>query len=37
VAAWVPDIFCNFYLIKNDQIANNSTATEAGEKNKGKF
>jgi hypothetical protein len=32
VAAWVPDMFCNFYLVKNDKIANNSTTTKAREK-----
>jgi hypothetical protein len=34
VAAWVPDVFCNFYLEKNQKIAKNSTATKAREKNK---
>jgi len=29
VAAWVPDMFCNIYLVKNHKIANNSTNTEA--------
>jgi len=28
VAAWVPDMFCNFYLGKNHKIANNSTTTK---------
>jgi hypothetical protein len=32
VAAWVPDMFYNFYLEKNHKIVNNSTATEAREK-----
>jgi hypothetical protein len=32
VAAWVSDIFYNFYLVKNHKIANNSTAAEAREK-----
>jgi len=32
VAEWVPDMFCNFYLLKNHQIANDSIATEAREK-----
>jgi hypothetical protein len=27
VAAWVPDIFCNFYLAKNYEIAKNSMTT----------
>jgi hypothetical protein len=26
VAAWVPGMFCNFYLMKNHKIARNSTA-----------
>ncbi len=29
VAAWVPDIFCNFYFVKNHKIANNSATTKA--------
>jgi hypothetical protein len=33
VAAWVPDMFCNFYLVKNLKIANNSATTVAREKN----
>jgi len=32
VAAWVPDIFYNFYLMKNHKIANNLVTTEAREK-----
>jgi hypothetical protein len=32
VAAWVPEMFENFYLLKNHKTANNSTATEAREK-----
>jgi hypothetical protein len=32
VAALVPDMFCNFYLVKNHKIANNSVNTEAKEK-----
>jgi hypothetical protein len=32
VAAWVPDMFCNFYLVKHHKIANNSTAPKAKEK-----
>ncbi len=32
VAAWVPDMFCNLYLVKSHKIANNSATTEAGEK-----
>ncbi len=30
-AALVPDMFCNFYLVKNHKIANNSATTEARE------
>jgi hypothetical protein len=29
VASWVPDMFCNFYLVKIHKIANNSATTEA--------
>jgi hypothetical protein len=29
VAAWVSDMFCNFYLVKNHKIANNSTTNKA--------
>jgi hypothetical protein len=32
VAAWFSDVFCSFYLVKNDKIANNSTTTKAREK-----
>jgi hypothetical protein len=32
VAAWVSDIFRNFYLMKNYKIAKNSTTTKAREK-----
>jgi hypothetical protein len=32
VAAWVPDMFCNFYLAKSYKIANNSATTEASKK-----
>ncbi len=33
VAAQFPVMFCNFYLMKNDKIAENSTTTiKAGEK-----
>jgi len=32
VAALVPDMFYNFYLVKNHKIANNSATTEAREK-----
>jgi hypothetical protein len=28
-AALVPDMFCNFYFVKNHKIANNSATTEA--------
>ena len=34
VAAWVPDMFCNFYLVKSHKIANISATTEGTEKNK---
>jgi hypothetical protein len=30
-AAWVPDMFHNFYLVKNHKIAKNSAATKARE------
>jgi hypothetical protein len=33
VAAWVPDMLCNFYLLKNHEISHYST-TEAREKKK---
>jgi hypothetical protein len=32
VAAWLPDVFCNFYLMKNHKIVKNSTTTKAKEK-----
>ncbi len=32
VAAWVPDMSCNFYLVKNHTIAHNLTTTKAREK-----
>jgi hypothetical protein len=32
VAALVPDMFCNFYLVKIHKIANNSATPEAREK-----
>ncbi len=32
MAALVPDMFCNFYVGKNHNIANNSATTEAREK-----
>jgi len=32
VAAWFPDMFCNFYLPKNHKIAENSTTNKAREK-----
>jgi hypothetical protein len=32
VAAWFPDVFCYFYLVKNRKIAKNSITTEAREK-----
>jgi hypothetical protein len=32
LAALFPDMFCDFYLVKNHKIAENSTTTEAREK-----
>jgi hypothetical protein len=32
MAALVPDMFCNFYFVKNPKIVNNSVSTEAREK-----
>jgi hypothetical protein len=32
VAAWVSDMFSNFYPVKNHKIAYNSTTTEDSEK-----
>jgi hypothetical protein len=32
VAAWFPDLFCNFNLAKHHKIAKNSTTTKAREK-----
>ncbi len=32
MAALVPDMFCNIYLVKNHKIANNSATTKATEK-----
>ncbi len=32
VAAWVRDMFCNFYFVKNHKIAKNSTIAKAREK-----
>jgi hypothetical protein len=32
LAALFPDMFCNFYLVKNHRIADNSTTTKAREK-----
>jgi hypothetical protein len=31
MAAWVPDMFCDFF-VKNNKITNNPTNTKAGEK-----
>jgi hypothetical protein len=31
-AAWFPDMFGNFYVVKNPEIAKNSTTTKAREK-----
>jgi hypothetical protein len=32
VAAWIPVMFCNFYVAKNHKIANNPTTANAREK-----
>jgi hypothetical protein len=32
VAAWVPDMFCNFYLVKSHKIADNSETIKARDK-----
>jgi hypothetical protein len=32
VAAWFPDMFCNFYLVKNHKTAKKSAITKAKEK-----
>jgi hypothetical protein len=32
VAAWFPDMFCNYYLVKNQKIVKNSTTTKTREK-----
>jgi hypothetical protein len=32
VAAWFPDMCCNFYLMKNHKIVKTSMATKAREK-----
>jgi hypothetical protein len=32
VAAWVPDMFCKYHLVKNHKIANNSTTSKSREK-----
>ena len=32
VAAWFPNMFCDFNLVKNHKIDNNSATTEAREK-----
>jgi hypothetical protein len=37
VAAFFPEMFCKFYLVKNHKIANNSATTDAREKNKQLF
>jgi hypothetical protein len=38
VAAWVTDMFWDFYLVKNHKIAKkNSTVTKAREKNEHRF
>jgi hypothetical protein len=37
MAAWFPDMFCNFYLVIHHKIVKNSATTKAGEKNKRRF
>jgi hypothetical protein len=37
VAAWILDMFCNFYFMINDKTADNSTNTKARGKNKHRF
>ncbi len=32
MAAWVLDMFCDFYFVKNHKIVNNSTTNRAREK-----
>jgi hypothetical protein len=32
VAAWVPDMFCGYYLMKNYKVDKNSATTKAREK-----
>ncbi len=31
MAAWVPDMFCEFYLVTNHEIVKNSTTAKTGE------
>jgi hypothetical protein len=37
MAAWLPDMYCNLYLVKNNKIDINSTTTEARIKNQHRF
>ncbi len=37
MAAWFPEMFCNFYLVIHHKIVQNSATTKAGEKNKRRF
>ncbi len=37
MAAWVPDMFYNLYLVKSHKIANNVATIEAREQNKHRF
>jgi hypothetical protein len=37
VAAWFPDMFCNFYFVKNHKVLKNSITSEAREQNKLRF
>jgi hypothetical protein len=37
VAAWFPDPFCNFYIVKNHEIAKNSSTIKVREKCNNRF
>ncbi len=37
MAAWVPYIFCKFYLVKGHMIANDSSTTESRGKKQAQF
>jgi hypothetical protein len=32
VAAWIPDMFCDFYIVDNHKLSYNPTTTNAREK-----